>query len=83
MIVKDDWPGFADELGRKLSEVLAKWTGLYDSGRINIKEYYLIVVSLYDSTSGLAPRDVSDLLADIEKELRNEAARLKAAKARL
>lgn len=80
MIEKDDWPGFADELGRKMSEVLDKWSGAYDRGRITLKEYYLVVVSLYDSTSGLAPREISDLLAHIEKELRNDAARRKAAK---
>lgn len=76
-----EWPGFAEELGRKTAEVLAKWTAAYDAGRITIKEYYLVIVSLYDSTSGLMPREVSDLLANIEKELRDEAARRKAAKA--
>ncbi|WP_326894534.1 hypothetical protein U8P73_36075 (plasmid) [Rhizobium beringeri] len=81
MTSTDDWPSHADELGRKTSEVLAKWTGAYDAGRITIKEYYLVIVSLYDSTSGLMPREISDLLANIEKELRDEAARRKAAKA--
>lgn len=76
-----EWPSFADELGRKTSEVLAKWTTAYDAGKITIKEYYLVIVSLYDSTSGLMPRELSDLLANIEKELRDEAARRKAAKA--
>ncbi len=81
MIEEDEWPSYAEELGRKMSEVLEKWTKLYDANRITIKEYYLIVTSLYDTTSGLAPRDLSDLLANIEKEIRDEAARRKAAKA--
>ena len=80
MIEKDDWPSFNAELGRKTSEVLDKWTNAYDAGKIALKEYYLIVVSLYDSTSGLVPKDISNLLADIEKELRDEAARRKQAR---
>lgn len=81
MIEKDDWPSFAQELGRKTSEVLDKWTSAYDAGRITLKEFYLIAVSLHDSTSGIVPKDISTLLADIEKELRDEAARRKAARA--
>jgi hypothetical protein len=83
MIETDDWPSLGAELGRKTSEVIDKWMAAYDAGRITLKEFYLIVVSVYDSTSGLAPRDISDLLANIEKELRNEAARRKTAKAAL
>jgi hypothetical protein len=77
----DNWPSFAEELGRKSTDVIEKWMKAYDTGRISLKEFYLIAVSLYDSTSGLVPKEISELLANIEKELRDEAARRKAAKA--
>ncbi|OWZ90432.1 hypothetical protein B9J07_27995 [Sinorhizobium sp. LM21] len=81
MAETDDWPSLGQELGRKTSEVIDKWMTAYETGRITLKEFYLIVVSVYDSTSGLAPRDISAMLANIEKELRDEAARRKTAKA--
>lgn len=78
-----EWPGFAAELGRKSADVIERWMKAYDAGRLTLKEFYLIVNAVYDTTSGLAPRDISDMLASIEKELRNEVSRRKAAKAAL
>lgn len=77
----DNWPSFAEELGRKSASVIERWMKLYDAGRLTLKEFYLIVNAVYDTTSGLAPRDISDMLARIEKELRDEASRRKAAQA--
>lgn len=79
----DDWPSLGQELGRKTSEVIHKWMTAYEAGKISLKEFWLIVTSVYDSTSGLAPRDISAMLANIEKELRDEAAARRAAKDRL
>ena len=67
------WPSFADELGRKSAEVVERWMTAHNAGKISLKELYLIVNALYDATSGLVPRDVSSMLATIEKELRIEA----------
>lgn len=70
-LVSDDWPSHADELTRKTSEQLAKWNGAYSAGAISKREFYITVSALYDATMGLIHRDVSDLMADIHKELRN------------
>lgn len=78
--MSDNWPSFADELGRKTADVLDRWMTAYESGKISLKELYLIVNAIYDTTSGLAPREISDLLADTEKELRDESRKRKAAK---
>jgi hypothetical protein len=76
----DNWPGFAEELGRKITnDVVARWMPQYEAGKITLREFYLMINAVYDSTSGLAPRETSDLLANIEKELRDEARRRKAA----
>lgn len=73
MIDADNWPSHTEELGRKITAVIQRWMTAYHAGKITLKEFYLIVNSVYDTTSGLAPREVSTLLADIEKELRVEA----------
>lgn len=78
-----EWPSFASELGRKTSEVVERWMRAYDAGKLTFREFYLIVNAAYDTTSGLVPRDVSDMLARLEKELRDDAARRKATKAGL
>lgn len=70
MSAPDDWPGFAAELGRKTTEQLTKWNGAYDAGKISKREFYIMVSALYDATMGLIPKDVSDLMADIHKDLR-------------
>lgn len=75
----DNWPTFAEELGRKTSSELEKWTVAYEAEKITLREFYLIVSTLYDATSGLAPRDISNLLADVHQFLRVKAKRKKAA----
>ena len=79
MIDTDNWPSFADELGRKTSAALERWTRNYELEKVTLKEFFIAVTALYDATSGLVPKEVSDLLADIEKDLRHEAKRRKAA----
>lgn len=75
MIDTDNWPSHAEELGRKTAAELDKWTTAYEAGRITFREFYLIVSVLYDATSGLAPRDISNLLSDIHMGLRVQAKR--------
>lgn len=69
MIDTDNWPSFAEELERKVADILEKRTRLYEEGKITFREYFLVVNDLYDATSGLATREISDLLADIHKGL--------------
>lgn len=66
----DEWPSFAEELGRKSLEVLEKWTKKFEAGEISRREVFILVDGLYDTTSGLIPRDVSDLIANVHKEIK-------------
>ncbi|PZR92033.1 MAG: hypothetical protein DI537_14500 [Stutzerimonas stutzeri] len=68
----DDWPSFAQELGRKTTEQLEKWSRAFEAGKITWLAYYVLVSGLYDATSGIIPKDVSDLLADIHRDLRKK-----------
>lgn len=70
-----DWPEHHEELGRKTTAVLERWTKQYDAEKITAREYFILVTGLYDATSGLIDREISKLLADIHEELRNNAKR--------
>lgn len=67
----DDWPSYAEELGRKTTEVIDKWVKARSAGRISNRELFILVSGLNDATSGLVPRDVSDLLAALHEECRH------------
>ncbi len=68
----DEWLEHNQELGRKTTEQLEKWSKAYDAGKITKREYFIVVSALYDATSGLIPKDLMDLMADIHKELRGK-----------
>lgn len=73
MIDTDNWPSMAEELHRKIADTLDKRVKQYEAGKITLREFFLIVNDLYDATSGLATKEISDLLADIHKGLLLEA----------
>lgn len=68
----DDWPGHHEELGRKTMEQVEKYTRAYGAETITKREFYLIVTSIYHATSGLMSRDLSDIISNIQAELRGE-----------
>lgn len=68
----DDWPSHLEELTRKTSVQLTKLCNAYDAERISKREFFLALTCLYNATSGLIAKDLMDLMADIDKELRNE-----------
>lgn len=70
----DEWPAFVDELDRKVTEQLDKWTSAYDAQKISKREYFILISALYDATSGLITKQISDLMADIHAELRGRKA---------
>jgi hypothetical protein len=67
----DDWPGHVEELTRKTAQTLDKWSKAYDCKAISKREFYIMVSALYDTTSGLIEKPLSDMLADIHKDLRS------------
>lgn len=75
MIDTDNWPSFAEEIGRKVTEVLDKRLRQYEEGKLSFREIYLIVGDLYDATSGLAPPDITNMLSDLHTGLRLEQQR--------
>jgi type IV pilus biogenesis protein CpaD/CtpE len=69
----DDWPSFNAELTRKTSEQLQIWIDRYEQGVIKLSAIIAVVGALYDATSGMVERDLSDLLADVHRDLLREA----------
>jgi hypothetical protein len=67
-----EWPTHRAELSRKSTSVLEHWSNAYDKGKISKREFYILVTVLYDTTSGLVEKDISDLLAEIHKDLRRK-----------
>ncbi|MGV1754763.1 hypothetical protein [Agrobacterium sp. CG674] len=75
MFDTNNWPSLGEELGRKITEVLEKRLTQYEEGKLSFREIYLIVSDLYDTTSGLAPSDITNMLADVHQGLRLEQQR--------
>jgi hypothetical protein len=67
----DKWPSFGEELGRKALTTLEKWMQRYDDGKINKRELYVLVDGLYDTVSGLAPRDDCAVIEAVHLEIRS------------
>lgn len=71
--MSDEWPSFSAELTRKTTEQLQIFTDRFDQGAINLVTMLAVVAVLYDATSGMIEKEVSDLLADIHKDLTTQA----------
>lgn len=69
----DNWPSFGEELGRKALETVEKWMQRHDAGQIRARELYILVDGLYDTISGLAPKEVCNVIADLHQEIRKSA----------
>lgn len=69
----DDWPSFNAELSRKTTEQLQTWSDRYDRGMIGISTMIAVISTLYDTTSGMIERDLSALIANIHRDLVQEA----------
>lgn len=68
----DEWLEHNQELSRKTSDQLEKWSKAYDAEKITKREYFIAICALYDATSGLIHKDLMDLMADIHTELRGK-----------
>lgn len=69
----DEWPSFAAELSRKTTEQLEIASDRFDRGVISLPAMISVVSALYDATSGLIEKDVSDLMADLHRDLLAQA----------
>ena len=69
----DNWPSFSEEIGRKSLETVERWMAAHNAGKITRRELFILVSGIYDTISGLAPRDVLDTLAAIHTEIRASA----------
>lgn len=69
MSMSDEWPSHVQELTRKTAEQLSKWSTLYQTGAISKREYFVFIRGVYDVTSGLIEKELSDLIADIHADL--------------
>lgn len=68
----EDWPSFNAELTRKTTEQLQTWTDRYERGVIGGATMLSVLSVLYDTTSGMIEMEVSDLIADLHKDLMRE-----------
>ncbi|NKX37732.1 hypothetical protein HGG70_07345 [Rhodobacteraceae bacterium R_SAG4] len=67
-----DWILFNATLTRKTTEQLQIWTDRYDRGVITASAMLSVLSALYDATSGMIEKDVSDLMADLHADLIRE-----------
>lgn len=74
MTQANDWPSFSEELTRKTTEQLQIWADSFDKGVIKLSTMIAVVGTLYDTTSGLIDKDVSNLIADVHRDLAAQAA---------
>lgn len=70
---ESDWTLFNRTLTRKTSDQLREWTDRYDRGVTSLATTISVVAALYDTTSGMIDKDLSDLLAEVHKSLISEA----------
>lgn len=68
----DTWPTFAQELGRKITDQVKRWSDNYAAGKITTKEFFIAISAMEGSTSGMVPPDIRDMLSEINKELRGK-----------
>jgi hypothetical protein len=64
-----DWPSHHAELSRKTAEQLQIWTDRYEAGVVSREAMIMVVSVLYDTTSGMIDKDLSNLLADLHRDL--------------
>ncbi|MTH61126.1 hypothetical protein [Paracoccus litorisediminis] len=67
----DDWPNHHEELTRKTVQELQKWASRAEAGTITQIMWLSILSVLYDTTSGLIDKEVSDLIADFHRDTIN------------
>jgi len=67
---RDEWPSFTEELDRKSLEQVEKWSKAYDAEKISTREFFIAISAIYDTSSGLASKGVSDLIANVHEEIR-------------
>lgn len=68
-----DWATIAEELGRKGLGALKKWVDRYQAGKITARELFIVSDALFDTMSGLAPWEDTDIVAAINDDLRQQA----------
>ncbi|MBA8881632.1 hypothetical protein [Phyllobacterium myrsinacearum] len=73
-----EWPSFAQELGRKSLETVETWVKRYNARKITARELFILVSAIYDSVSGLVPRDDLDVIGAVHEELRQASKKAKA-----
>ena len=64
------WPSHAQELSRKALTLLERQVQRNADNDLSVKELCLVAETIYDVTEGLTPRNVSDTILAIIKEIR-------------
>lgn len=63
------WPELGEELARKSLDTLLRAIHDLDEGLISCRDLILIVNTITDCTMGLMPREVSEIIYAVRKEL--------------
>ena len=66
---EDNWPGFAEELGRKAIDTTNWMVQLQDEGKVSERELWLVCNAIYDVMSGLADWNDTNLIYKIRNSL--------------
>ncbi|WP_062120299.1 hypothetical protein [Aureimonas sp. AU40] len=71
-IVEDDslqWPSFAEELGRKALDAIQNLMRRHKDGEITRDELKVAAGAIYDTMSGLARREDTEILSAVYNKL--------------
>jgi hypothetical protein len=71
----DQWPSFGQELGRKGLQTLQEWVQRVEIGTATKRDLYIVCKVLFDTMSGLAPWEDTDIVGAVHEELRQEIKR--------
>lgn len=68
----DDWPSHHEELTRKTLDQLKKWADRYEERVISVQTWVALLMTLYDTTSGMIDNGVSNLISNMHREAMQE-----------
>jgi hypothetical protein len=63
------WPSLGEELARKALETLHEAAHKNSTGELSDQELVLVVNTITDLTMGLIPKEISNLIYQVRKEL--------------
>jgi hypothetical protein len=64
-----NWPEHSEELARKALDTLGRAAFDLAEGTLNKESFLLVINTIVDTTQGLIPNEVTDLILKVRKEI--------------